>query len=152
MRHDPRFIATIAKLVSVLHTHPPFRKLSFERLCDYLAWYWNHGTFAYVMNENDTPAGVCLIKLFDDLPEFLEEFVHDPRGQYCMIVLLAADTPIAMGQLFDELVGRWGPGRLMMWERGERTENGAPRMFTWEKFERLARRLTYGLVENTNYL
>lgn len=100
------------------------------------------------MDYKDTPNGVCLIKLFRELPSFLEEFVHEPDGEFCMVILLTADTPNVIGQLFDELVERWGPGRIMLWDRGARTENGAPRMYTWEKYLKLTRRLTYGFLEN----
>lgn len=149
IRHDPRYIATIAKLMPVLRTHEPFRGMGFEQLCNYLAYFWNHGTMSYLIYDDDSPAGVCLIKIFRELDSFLDEFVHEPDGKFCMIVLLAADTPIAMGVLCNELVGRWGTGWTMMWERGARTEDGAPRMYRWDQFEKLARRISYGVVENT---
>jgi hypothetical protein len=123
--------------------------MGFEELCDYLAYFWNHGTMSFVLNHNDSPAGVCLIKLFRELPSFLEEFVHEPDGEFCMVILLAADTPNTIGQLFYELVERWGPGRTMMWDRGTRTEYGAPRMYTWDQYLKLTNRLTYGLLESS---
>ena len=151
MNHHPQYIATIAKLLPVLSSHAPFRKMNFSDLCDYLSFFWNRGTMSFCFNEDETPAGVCLIKLFAQLPSFLDEFVHEPDGDFCMVILLAADTPNTIGQLFYELVDRWGEGRMMLWDRGARTENGAPRMYTWENYLKLTRRLTYGLVEREKY-
>ena len=42
-----------------------------------------------------------------------------------MIDLLVADTPNVAAQLCEELVERWGRQAVIMWDRGERTENGA---------------------------
>jgi hypothetical protein len=149
MRHDPKFIASVAKLMPLLHTHRPLRGMGFGQLCDYLSYFWNHGTMSYVLNYNDSPNGVCLIKFFRELHNFVDaEFIHEPDGEFCMVILLVADTPNAIGQMFDELVGRWGPGRTMLWDRGQRTESGAPRMYTWEEYLKLTRRLTYGFFEN----
>jgi hypothetical protein len=152
MKHSPHYIATIAKLMPILHAHAPLRGMGFDQLCDYLAYFWNHGTMSYVMNADDSPAGVCLIKLFCELESFLDEFIHEPDGEFCMVILLAADTPNTIAQLFYPLVDRWGEGRVMLWDRGERTENGAPKMYTWENYLKLTRRLTYGLVENARNL
>jgi hypothetical protein len=148
MRHDPKFVATIAKLLPVLHGHRPLQGMNFEQLCDYLAYFWNHGTMSCAFDDLDKPVGVCLIKLFAQLDGFLDEFIHQPEGEFCMIVLLVADTPNVMEQLCAELVSRWGTGWTMLWDRGTRTEAGAPRMFRWDQFEKITRRLTYGLIEN----
>lgn len=148
MRHDPRYLVQVSKLLPLLWQHSPFRAMSFDDLCDYLAFYWNRGTLCYVMNHDDTPAAVCLIKLFSRLPQFEEDFVHVPNGGYVMIVLMVADTPNAMGQVYEEMVARWKPREIVMWDRGARTESGTPRMYRWDQFAKLARRITYGITES----
>lgn len=120
--------------------------MPFEKVCDHFAFYWNRGTFSFSIDESGEPHGVCLIKLFDRLEQFLEPFVHQPTGKFVMIDLLVADTPIVMANLCNELVHRWGPQEVVIWDRGERTEGGAPRMFMWNKFMKICRRLTYGIL------
>ncbi len=63
-----------------------------------------------------------------------------------MIEVMVADDPLAMGKVFEQFKERWGPHRVILWDREERTEVGAPRMYTWHRFEKLARRLSYGVI------
>lgn len=121
--------------------------MPFSKICDHFAFYWNRGTFSYSIDDFGEPHGACLIKLFNRLGQFLDPYVHEPTGRFVMIELLVADNPIIMAQLCDDLVARWGPQEIVLWDRDERTEDGAPRMFTWNKFMKLARRLTYGAIE-----
>ena len=123
-----------------------FRKMPFADLCDYVAYFWNRGTISFVFDDSGEAQGVCLIKLFRDLNQFLDPFVHEPCGQFCMIELMVASDPVTFASIFDELVDRWGRQDVIMWDRGERTENGAPRMYRWREFQKLARRLTYGWI------
>ena len=64
-----------------------------------------------------------------------------------MIDLLVADTPNVAAQLCEELTERWGRQAVIMWDRDERTENGSPRIYRWKEFQKLVRRLTYGILE-----
>ena len=146
--HHPNFVATMRTLVPLLRNHPPLAVLKFESLCDWVAYYWNRGTISFVINDAGEPQAVALVKLFRDLRQFLDPFVHDPCGQFCMIELMAAAEPISMGLICQELTQRFGPQAIILWDRGERTENGAPRMYRWTQFQKLARRLTYGVTEN----
>jgi hypothetical protein len=146
MKHCPEFLAVIANLLPLLRRYRPFAQMQFEALCDHLAWYWNMGAMSYVIDDQGGRA-VCLIKLFRRLEQFLDSYVHEPCGRFCMIELMAANDPLAMGQTFEELTARFGPQRIVLWDRGTRTESGAPRMYQWAQFEKLARRLTYGVIE-----
>lgn len=145
--HSAGFVERVCVLAPLVRKHPPLTEMAFEPLCDWLAWYWNRGTLCYVLNADGTPVAVCLVKLFREIGQFMDPLVHDPCGRFCLIELMVAEEPIAMGTIFDELKRRFGPQGIIMWDRGERTESGAPRMYTWKQFRKLARRLTYGVTE-----
>lgn len=147
MTHAPEYIVTMKRLTPLLREAPKFCVWQFDMLCDWLSYFWNRGTISFVIDEQDRAHGVCLVKLFSRLEQFLEPFVHEPCGRFCMIELMVADSPSVMGQIFDDLVERWGRYDLILWDRGERTENGAPRMYRWKEFQKLARRITnYGRI------
>jgi hypothetical protein len=148
MKHAKEFVRIMRQLKPLLRQHPPLASMSFEDLCDYLAWYWNNGTLAYVIDEQGAHA-VCFCRLFRWLEQFLWAGAHEPCGEFCMLELMVADEPNAMAGIFKIFKDRWGPQKVVMWDRGERTENGTPRMYRWDQFEKLARRLTYGLTEET---
>lgn len=137
----------MAKLLPVIRQHKAFCVMPFELLCDHFAFYWNRGTFAFSIDEFDIPHGVCQIRLLRELNQFLTPYIHSPDGKFCVIDLLVGDTPNVIGNLCEELVKRWGPQETMIWERSERTENGAPRMYRWDQFMKIARRITYGVLE-----
>lgn len=147
MTHCPEFLVVVSKLLPLLRRHRPFAEMRFDELCDHLAWYWNHQTMCFVLSEFGEPRAVCLIKLFRHLPQFLDLYVHDPCRQFVMIELMVADDPLAMGQICEELTDLYGSQECVMWDRQERTESGAPRMFTWNQFMKLARRISYGTIE-----
>ena len=147
MNHDPYFIATMSKLIPVIRQQRAFSVMPFDKLCDHFAFFWNRGTFVYSIDAFDVGHGACSIRVFRELNQFLEPYVHEPCGRFCMIDLLVGDTPNVIGQLCDDLVTRWGPQEVMLWDRDERTEGGAPRMYRWERFMKLANRLTYGILE-----
>jgi hypothetical protein len=149
MKHAPEYIQIMQILKPLLREYEPFSVMPFPNLCDYVAWFWNRGTISFVFNDAGEAEGVCLIKLFRHLEDFMEPFVHDPCGRFCMIEVMVASQPVAFASMFEELVDRWGKQQLVMWDRGERTESGAPRMYRWRQFQKLARRLTYGITENT---
>lgn len=146
--HSPGFIQKMKVLAPLLRNHPPLAEMSFDPMCDWVAYYWNRGTLCYVLNEDGTASAVCLVKFFRDLRQFMDPFIHDPCGRFCMVELMVAEEPVAMGVIFTELTKRFGPQAVILWDRGERTESGAPRMYRWHQFRKLARRLTYGITEN----
>jgi hypothetical protein len=123
---------------------PKFSVWQFESIADYLAPFWNRGTMSFVLDEEGLGRGFCTIKLFRHLEQFLEPFVHEPCGRFGMIEAFVADGPAAIAQMARELTQRWGPQACMMWDRGTRTEEAAPRMYTWNQFVILHRRMTYG--------
>ena len=144
--HHPNFLQLVFALKPVLRLHPPLATMHIDDLVDWLSFYWNRGTMTWVINDEGEPQGVCLIKLFRDLNQFLDHNVHDPCGRFCLIELIVSSDPIVTGQLFHGLVDRWGPQEVMMWDRPGRTEDGAPRMYKWEAFIKLSKRLSYGYI------
>jgi hypothetical protein len=147
--HHPSFVQLINTLKPLLREYKPLRVMRLDDLCDWLAWYWNRGTISWLVDDSGSPQGVCLIRLFRELDQFMDPAAHDPCGEFCFIEFLSAADPITMNSLCQSLVDTWGPQRVVMWDRSERTESGAPRMYRWDQFEKLVRRLSYGLVENT---
>ena len=146
VQHHPNFIGVIDTLQPLLRHYPPLAVMSFDDLADWMSWYWNRGTMAWWISDAGEPRGVCLIKLFRRLEQFMNRDVHEPCAKFCFIELMVASDPIIMGLLFNELTDRWGPQDVVLWDRGERTEKGAPRMYRWEQFVKLARRLSYGYI------
>ena len=145
MTHAPEYLATMCKLIPMIREVPKFSFWDFETLCDWFSYFWNRGTISFQI-EGENAKGVCAIKLFSRLEQFLEPFVHEPKGDFCMVDVLVADGPEAIAFSFHELFKRWGPGRVMLWDRGARTEGGAPRMYLWKDYLKLTRRLTKGAV------
>jgi hypothetical protein len=147
MKHCQEFVYLMEKVVPFIRgNHPRWWKSSDSAIANYCAWYWNRDLMSVAL-VGDECFAVCLIKLFDRLEEWLEEFPFNPTGRFCLIDLLVSASPHATAEVFETLFRRWGPQQTMIWERGERTEKGAPRMFTWEQYLKLTRRLTYGIVE-----
>ena len=149
------------KFVSVAHQMVPFIKENHTRwkdrpadeLYQYLAWFWDRDLLA-VSFLGEEIYGVCAIKLFDQLEDFLEPWPFIPTGKFCMVDLLVAVSPVAIAECFEKLFKRWGKQEVMLWERNERTEytDQPPRMYTWNQYLKLTSRLTYGLVkEETDY-
>ena len=147
MNHAPQYVDLIRVLLPTLRQQTQYCVMPFDEVCDRLAFYWNRGTFVYSIDEFGEPHGACLIRLFRHLEQFMDPRIHDPCGQFVMLDLLVADTPNVAASLCEELVERWGRQQLVLWDRGERTESGAPRMYRWKQFQKLVRRLTYGVLE-----
>lgn len=116
-------------------------------LAAYLAWFQNRDLLAVSLVGEEVFA-VCAVRFFSRIEDFLTPWVFEPDGDFCMIELMVAASPLAMGECFERLVNRWGARELVLWERGDRTEKStkAPRMFTWKQFLKLSRRITYGVV------
>jgi hypothetical protein len=150
MQHAKEYLATMKTLEPLLREHRHYRSWHFDAICNWCAYFWNRGTIGYVIDDFGTAQGVCIIKLFARLEQFLEPFVHQPDGHFCMIELLIADGPQTNGWLLADLTQRWGWPAVMIWDRGERTLSGAPRMFTRSQFQKLARRFTK-LNQEVNY-
>jgi hypothetical protein len=139
--HNPYFVQLIHTLEPLLRRYLPLARMDFDDLCDWLAWYWNRGTMAYVVDE-DRPLGVCLIRLFSRLDQFMDRDVFDPVGEFCFIELSIAEDGSIMWKMLQDLIYRWGKQKIIVWDRGARTETGAPRMYNWDQFIKLARRLS----------
>jgi hypothetical protein len=146
VKHAKEYLETMDKLEPLLRDGRKFSVMPYALLCDWIAYFWNRGTISYLIDEGQA-RGVCLVKLFGRLEQFLEPFVHEPGGKFCMVELLVAKDPLAIAHTFFELTGRWGKPEIILWDRGERTEGGSPRMYTWDQYEKLTRRLTYGLID-----
>jgi hypothetical protein len=142
--HSQEFVETMLVLAPFLRHHKPLKDLGFAELCDWVAHYWNRGTISYLIDDDGEPRAVCLMRYFRVLNQFLDPSAHDPCGEICMIELLVASEPVSMASVCQEQIARFGPQAVVLWDRGSRTENGAPRMYLWPKFMTLVRRLTYG--------
>jgi hypothetical protein len=129
----------------VRENHPKWKSTPEAKLQEYLTWFADRELLA-ISASGEEIYGICTIKLFDKLEDFLSPEAFNPTGKFCQVDLLVAVSPVAIADCFETLFKRWGPQEIMLWERSERTENGAPRMFTWKEYLKLTRRLTYGLV------
>jgi hypothetical protein len=125
--------------------HQRWKDVSESSLVDYLSMFFVRNTLALSLCGPKVHA-VCCIKLFDRLEQWLDRWPHNPTGKFCMVDLMVAISPNAMADCFELLVNRWGPQEVVLWERMERTQEKVPRMYTWSQFEKLARRITYGLA------
>ena len=133
----------------IRENHSKWKDTPDQKLYEYLAWFWGKDLLAVSFQEEEI-YGVCAIKLFDRLEDFLSPKAFNPTGKFCQVDLLVAVSPVAIANCFEILFKRWGPQEIMLWDRGERTEKGAPKMFTWSQYLKLTHRLTYGLVERTD--
>lgn len=145
--HSSEFLDKMRVLAPLLQNYPPLASMPFDDLCDWMSWYWNRGTMVWRISDFNEPQGVCLIRLFRRLEQFMDRDVHEPCGRFAFIELSVASDPIIMGLMFNDMTSRWGPQEVVMWDRGERTEQGTPRMYRWHQFRKLARRLSYGITE-----
>ena len=139
------FIWLADRLVPFIReNHPKWRDGSSDGLYEYLAWFWARNLLAVSMS-NEQIHGVCAIRFFNRLEDFLRPRAFEAGGKFCMVDLLVATSPLAIADCFESLFGRWGPQEIMLWERGERTENTSrpPRMYTWDQYLKLKRRLAY---------
>jgi hypothetical protein len=140
--HDHKFTELVYTLKPLLRRYPPLSKMYVGDMADWLTWYWNRGTMTWHMSEDGEADGVCLVRLFRYLDQFVESDAHDPCGKFCFIECAIALEPSIMGLMLESLTHAWGPQETMLWDRSARTENGAPRMYKWEAFMKLATRLS----------
>ena len=132
----------------IRENHIRWRDTPNDKLYEYLSWFRDKELLA-ISSSGEEIHGVCTIKLFDQLSDFLEPWVFNPTGKFCLVDLLVATSPTAIADCFETLFATWGPQEIMLWDRGSRTERGAPKMFTWDQYLKLTRRLTYGLVQSS---
>jgi hypothetical protein len=149
MKHAKEYLETMEILMPLIREARRYSVWQFDMLCDWFAYFWNRGTIAFVIDAHGNAQGICAIKLFNRLEQFLEPFVHEPTGKFCLVDLLVAVSPLAIADCFEILFGRWGPQAIMIWDRGDRTDqpNRAPRMYTWLQYLKLTNTLTYGIVK-----
>jgi hypothetical protein len=149
VKHAKEYLETMESLVPLIRKARRYSLWQFDILCDWFAYFWNRGTITFVIDARGNAQGVCAIKLFSRLEQFLEPFVHEPSGKFCMVDLLVAVSPPTIADCFEILFKRWGQQAIMIWDRGDRTDqpNRAPRMYTWGQYLKLTNRLTYGIVK-----
>lgn len=149
--HDKSFVDLMRKVVPVVREkYPAWDHFSFGQLCDRFAWYWNRGLMAVHVDKNDQVDAIALIKIFDRLSQFMEPYQFEPEGQFCQVELLIATNRKGFITVFKGLSDHWGPRPIVLWDRGDRTEEGkAPRMYSWNQYLELVRRMyTYGQSKN----
>ena len=144
--HSLLFLDMALRFESLMRQGPAYRNWSQKKLFDNLAWYWNRGLVAFFLDSSGVAHGLCLIRLFRRIEQMFDYSVHDPCGEFLFIDLLVADEPNAMADCFEQFFARFGPQKIVIWDRGDRTEEGCPRMYRWDQFLRLAYKLTYGLI------
>jgi hypothetical protein len=110
-----------------------------------LSWHWSRALVSISQDENQI-RGLCIIRLLERLEDFLDPLAFSPQGDFIWIELLIVTDPLAQADVHNQLEARWGPRKIVLWDRGQRTQNGAPRIFTWKQFGKLKRRMTYGLI------
>jgi hypothetical protein len=133
----------------IKENHQKWQDTPDQKLYEYLAWFWSKDLLAVSLYGEEIN-GVCTIKLFDQLEDFLSPKAFNPTGKFCLVDLLVATSPVAIANCFEALFARWGEQETMLWDRDIRTEKGSPRIYTWSQYLKLTRRLTYGLVERIN--
>ena len=146
--HAKEYLKIMRTLEPLFRKAKRHRNWHFDQICDWTAYFWNRGTIAWVIDDWGHAQGVCIIKFFRRLEQFMDPFVHEPDGRFCMIELLIAAGPQMHGWLLADLTRRWGWPEVMLWDRGDRTEWSCPRMYTRSQFQKLARRFTKGVTEN----
>jgi hypothetical protein len=139
-----KFIARMVPFVK--ERYAPWRVTDDATVGQVLTWYLDRG----LMSFNVSPLqihGICLIRLFDNLNDFLDPWIHKPTGEYCFIELIISSDPLTTTDLFNQLFERWGPQRIVLWDHAARTEKGAPRMYRWDQFEKIVQLMSKGLFE-----
>jgi hypothetical protein len=136
----------IVPVIAFIRRHyQPWKDGPNAHLAVMLAWFWTHGFMAVSADESAIRA-VCLIRIMNKLEDFLDPFAFDFDGDFIWIEILISSDPIAQADVHNQLEARWGPRRIVLWDRGERTQKGSPRIFTWAMFCKLKKRMTYGLI------
>lgn len=135
------FTQMFANVKHLARTNRGLDKLPDTDLKQHLKWYWDHGTIFWHEDWKGRLTGLCLFKVFDDLKDMDDFYVHVPHGQFFMIEHFTAPGRKVMKKLFGDVCSVWGQPRFILWDRQERTQKGA-RMYTWQQFVKLARRIT----------
>ena len=131
-----------ANIRHLLVQSPVLEKLAPDELKLHARWYWDHGTISWAEDWRGRITGICLIKLFND-PACLDDFyIHVPGGRLLMIEEVFSAGPKTWRKLYEMLYDRWGERDFMIWDRRDKTSRG-PRVYTWEKYQVILRRLTH---------
>jgi hypothetical protein len=148
MKHALVFERIMRKVDPFIRSRcPKWPAWSFEDMCDYCAKFWNRGTMSLSVDCFGEIHGLTLIKLFRHLDDFVKEHAHDPCGKFCWVEVMIADYPQAMIEMKLGFIRRWGPQEIMMWDRADRTATKTPKIYTWDQYNKLTRRLSYGTPE-----
>ena len=121
---------------------PFYVRFTDDELKMHVRWYWDHGTLSWAEDWRDRILGVCLVRIFGDIKDLDEFYIHVPDGKYLYIEYLCAVGPNATAAVQKQLYDRWSPREVIMWDRPDRTEKGAPRMYTLEKYMEIVRRMS----------
>ena len=127
--------------------HKHWANKSQSELATYLRWHQARDLLATSF-VGDEPFALCAVRFFGRLEDWLIPWVFEPDGAFGMVDLLVSVSPLSEADCFQQLVKRWGARPVMIWERGDRTieSTKAPRMFRWDQFVKLTRRMTYGAI------
>jgi hypothetical protein len=135
------------RLITFIRRHyPKWASESDESIAALLHWHLSKGLVSFSETQDGELRGLCIIRIIQKLEDFLNPLAFHPAGGYIWIELLISLDPVAQADVHDQLLAKWGPRPIVLWDRGERTQQGPPRMFTWNQFGRLKRRMTYGLL------
>jgi hypothetical protein len=139
-----RLMAQLSPFIREMYE--PWENATEQTLTDILTWYLDRGLMSFVISPSEVH-GVCLIRLFNNLSDFMSPWVFQPSGKYCLIELIVSSDPITTTDLFFQLFERWGAQEIVLWDRGARTEKGAPKMYRWDQFEKIVQLMSKGLFE-----
>ena len=147
MRHSVEFTQIMDRLIPfVRERYEMWRECSDEILRDYCAWFWNRGLMLYREKEGQI-IGVALFRYFKSLSDFLDlEKSDSAGGDFGWAELFVADSPETFNSMWSDVLERGGIPKIIAWDRGRRTLNGAPRMYRIDQIKKIARRLSHGLT------
>jgi hypothetical protein len=117
-----------------------------ESIIALLHWHLSKGLVSFSETQDGELRGLCIIRILEKLEHFLDPLAFHPGGGYIWIELLISLDPVAQADVHNQLLARWGARPIVLWDRGDRTQGKAPKMFTWAQFGKLKRRMTYGLI------
>ena len=137
MTHAPEFLWVVERMAPVIRRVETYAHMSDSEIADWLAYFWNRGTMSFV-----TGKGIGVIKIFRQLPGFLEDYIHEPDGRFIEVELFSADSKATIKTIWHDLAFRWGPRDIVLWDRGFKS-GLAPRMYAWPQLTRFMEKLTY---------
>ena len=150
MRHSQEFCEIMDRLIPfVRERYELWRNVSDEVLRDYCAWFWNRGLLIW-REKDGLITGVAIFRYFKTLDDFLDLANSDQEGgAFGWAELFVADSLETFNSLWSEVLEQGGIPEVIMWDRGDRTLNGTPRMYRRDQIQKMARRLSHGFTTKT---